>query len=841
MKISTIFSFIFFISYNLISQDIIQKTHGKFDSNEDRGESIIITNDGGSLITGKAINPTTQYFDAFLLKLDAQGQKQWYKTFESAKNTKTNEVIEAIGGGYVFCGTEENDASQGTSATVWKTNEQGNLLWKYVLDSIPDEGFTALTLLSNGNYLVAGYRDGIKLVDTCMNSYMVFCQINDAGVLQSKIMRKQTYNSRIPNVFESVADQNIKILWVYADYSFGRTLTLSITTGEILDTGDNSFEFSLKSKAFKSLIDNQGRAYLFLVDRFIKLQPYRQYDSFDSAIGLVNSSYKDIKIGIVTAKFYNQDWIELRSFTHTDNSGTLIETYLVLRNTGSSYLKSSVFVPLKIDNLHSVVPNDAGYLLLFNDTLSTTGEMDVRVMQIGDSVTNFTPIWEQSYGHIAENHNETFIKNCKSKSGNQMVLAHRYQPDFQYYMLVTDENGNQLYDNKINTIEDVETYKFIDIQPTLGNGCAILVSVDSVLRVWKISALGELEFDKKVPILENSRYVNSLIIRPNGFAIVNNINVVGGQTILYLFDENLILTNSLPFNEPSINGYFTDAICLENGTFALLYLDFIYFPDNYMPPTYKFYLLDSNGLLYAENSIPFGITSEYFKLKVLNDGFLIYPNTPVYETVLTKTNFAGDKIWSHSFKTNASILNQIIDIQETTFNDIVIAIQEKIWFVGNPDFPYIKFRGITRDGEEGLTSCLNPTPVFGDCPAPTLNISDYSFSKWQTSSFVNHTTDLLFEKISYPKMLLDLPENRMNILENPTSNGQLNIDMTNDYEGDFNIEIFNYQGQPLKVIQENKTAGNWQKAFSMNTLQQGTYFIRAKVGKEVLLNKWLNF
>jgi hypothetical protein len=121
--LSIVFIFSFLIN-NLNAQELIQKVYGEHGSNEDRGECIITTSDGGSLVAGRAINPNTQFFDAFLLKLDANGEKMWYKTFESTKNTTATEVIQSSDEGFIFCGTVENVDNNGTGAAVYNTPQK---------------------------------------------------------------------------------------------------------------------------------------------------------------------------------------------------------------------------------------------------------------------------------------------------------------------------------------------------------------------------------------------------------------------------------------------------------------------------------------------------------------------------------------------------------------------------------------------------------------------------------------------------------------------------------------------------------------------------------------------
>ncbi|MEO0468950.1 MAG: OmpA family protein [Bacteroidota bacterium] len=112
-------------------------------SGDDQGKSIIETSDGGLLIAGEAGsnngNMQSQAFgglDAWVAKLNAQGDIIWEYHFGGSGNDKAERVHEILPNTYTIIGsTDSRDISNAPSlgkkdAWVWTVDQNGELLWQ---------------------------------------------------------------------------------------------------------------------------------------------------------------------------------------------------------------------------------------------------------------------------------------------------------------------------------------------------------------------------------------------------------------------------------------------------------------------------------------------------------------------------------------------------------------------------------------------------------------------------------------------------------------------------------------------------------------------------------------
>jgi hypothetical protein len=834
-----------FLIKNLSAQEFIQKVYGEQGSNEDRGECIITTSDGGSLVAGKAINPTTQYFDAFLLKLDANGEKMWYKTFESTKNTEAKNVVQSNDGGYIFCGTEENFTNNGTAATIWKVDKDGQFLWKKNIDESPNEGFVQLVKLLNGDYLVAGYREATNLSNR-FDSKILWLKFDDIG----QILLEDEYilagNAKPVKVIEA-SDTSLR-MFISTKDSY-QNYVLNISTIPALKTifAVNSGFLDEQTLSVELLVDDAGKTYTFFLSKISGLT-ITQYDSQFYTQNYYIPFIKYGSTGVLTAEFINKDSIFVTVFGHTNEQTTDITTFYIDINLTYPLLKSNITVPLNTKNIRALSPLDDSYLILMNDTLKADGELDFRVVEVTDSTSLYSLVWEQSFGYKAPNHNEILVKNCETKTGNQMVLAQRYQPDLQYFILLTDKEGNKINDKNLLLNLPIEDYTIVDMQPTPDNGVAILVRTFDELIIWKISSTGLLEIEKEIPVSHAPNEFTSIIIRPDGYAFFNNTQNNGSPTVLYLFDKNIKITGFRKIKTLDTGGFFFSGIGLDNGAIMLMGITYINNGFDFYT-SLRIIVTDNKGFPYQDKTQPSSIVNYNinFNSKLVENGVLLY-NYDNYTSkpILYKFDFSGELMWSsavNGIENGQNSTNYLLDIKEIPCKGVVSAVGSKNFqfFILDPSFSSLYFQLTNNKGEYVSKSCVSLEPTFETCNNIGSFVSDYSFDFWSNRKVYDQTTDLVYERIIYPNIPSKYQPNKINILDNPTLNGHLCLNISNEYIGSFDLEIWNSEGQLIKFLHENKSNELFEKTLEMSELRSGIYFIRAKMGSDVLSAKWSTF
>ncbi len=156
-----------------------EKTIG--DSGNDYGVTIKPTSDGGFIITGW----TDSYGrgdDVLLLKIDANGNKQWSQAFGGPLEDRGMGVVQTTDGGYAVCGWTYSAGTPDRAIWLIKTNSAGTMLWNKTFGgSDSDYGYGIVQSRDGGLVLTgavassptAGDRD-VVLIKTDAQGNRVF-------------------------------------------------------------------------------------------------------------------------------------------------------------------------------------------------------------------------------------------------------------------------------------------------------------------------------------------------------------------------------------------------------------------------------------------------------------------------------------------------------------------------------------------------------------------------------------------------------------------------------------------------------------------------------------------
>lgn len=111
------------------------------------------TRDGGYILAGKTGSYGAGYFDAWLIKTDADGKEQWNRTFGGIRDDYVRSVQQTSDGGYILAG-KIGPYMPGTVG-VWliKTDADGDQQWNKVFGRC---GAHSVQQVSDGGYVIAG-------------------------------------------------------------------------------------------------------------------------------------------------------------------------------------------------------------------------------------------------------------------------------------------------------------------------------------------------------------------------------------------------------------------------------------------------------------------------------------------------------------------------------------------------------------------------------------------------------------------------------------------------------------------------------------------------------------
>lgn len=126
-------------------------------SNEDSISSIEPTSDNGYILAGSTTLSETGV-DAWLIKIDANGSEQWEKTFGGVGRDIANSAIQTSNGGYILVGETE---SYGTKSDAWliKIDVNGNEQWNKTFGGKNPDWISMAQQTLDGGFVLTGYTE----------------------------------------------------------------------------------------------------------------------------------------------------------------------------------------------------------------------------------------------------------------------------------------------------------------------------------------------------------------------------------------------------------------------------------------------------------------------------------------------------------------------------------------------------------------------------------------------------------------------------------------------------------------------------------------------------------
>jgi hypothetical protein len=129
-------------------------------SKVDEANSIIKTDDG-YIIAGMTKSWGSGGEDAYVIKIDKEGNRVWHNVFGYRFDEVFNQIIATDDGGYIAVGTTDSDIRNQQDVYVVKINAKGEEQWSGHYGSREDEEGFGIVQSSDG-YVIAGYTKDTK-------------------------------------------------------------------------------------------------------------------------------------------------------------------------------------------------------------------------------------------------------------------------------------------------------------------------------------------------------------------------------------------------------------------------------------------------------------------------------------------------------------------------------------------------------------------------------------------------------------------------------------------------------------------------------------------------------
>lgn len=124
----------------------------------DSGHAVRQLADGGFIIAGQSYVPGAGD-SAYLLRTGSAGQSIWQRHYAAGARSAGYAVLPAAGGGFVAAGQLWAEAAENSDLYLFKTDEDGILLWERSFGGAASESGQYLLQAADGSYLATGWTE----------------------------------------------------------------------------------------------------------------------------------------------------------------------------------------------------------------------------------------------------------------------------------------------------------------------------------------------------------------------------------------------------------------------------------------------------------------------------------------------------------------------------------------------------------------------------------------------------------------------------------------------------------------------------------------------------------
>ncbi len=185
---------VFCVKIDADGNTIWSKTFGG--SNWDGGSDVIKTSDG-YVISGYTVSYGASAEDAYLLKIDFDGNEQWHKIYGSDHNDRFSSVVQMPDGGFLAAGSSVNFFSVNytyTDAYFVRTDTNGNLIWSKLYGGDKNDNAGRIIYDGSGAYATLGNTNSYS-----QSGDFYFLKINQNGTLTD--VKQQQQQAQQPKQF----------------------------------------------------------------------------------------------------------------------------------------------------------------------------------------------------------------------------------------------------------------------------------------------------------------------------------------------------------------------------------------------------------------------------------------------------------------------------------------------------------------------------------------------------------------------------------------------------------------------------------------------------------------
>ncbi|MFN3195779.1 MAG: choice-of-anchor D domain-containing protein [Chlorobiota bacterium] len=365
-----------------------QKTYG--DDYQDRGNSILQTEDEGFLLTGYKTNKVgiiESDINGWVLKLDSEGEIEWTKEYGGSDEDYLTRAIETLDGSYLLGGESKSDdgdlSSNVDDRDSWliKINKNGDIIWSKSYGKQQYDGIRTLINTFDGGYIISinMFSEDYDIDGFYGNDDALVIKIDSYGEIEwSKI-----YGGTSKDYLNSIilTEDNYYILAGYSTSINGLVNGKSEGNGWLLKINHNGDVIWSKTYdiSISGVFEQESGELIIVGKNTMELNNYYIYNL--NSNGDLISKYKSFNGGTDRDYLYspietsNNNYV-LCGFTATDDFGNPIASnrynVLIVKAPGPSQ-------PLQSDT------SDAVFSIIMPEPVIQNNDIDMGEMIVGNT------------------------------------------------------------------------------------------------------------------------------------------------------------------------------------------------------------------------------------------------------------------------------------------------------------------------------------------------------------------------------------------------------------------------------------------------------------------------
>jgi hypothetical protein len=123
------------------------------------GEAVAETSDGGYIVVGSTMSYGAGHSDVWLIKTDADGSEEWNQTFGGSDEDHGNSVVQTSDGGYIIAASTQSYGAGSSDIWLIKTDASGNEQWSELFGGSEWDFGHSVAQISGGGYIIGGYTE----------------------------------------------------------------------------------------------------------------------------------------------------------------------------------------------------------------------------------------------------------------------------------------------------------------------------------------------------------------------------------------------------------------------------------------------------------------------------------------------------------------------------------------------------------------------------------------------------------------------------------------------------------------------------------------------------------